>query len=91
MQETPQERTGRLLLEHSTYGASITKYISEETIKDWQESIAFLDNYKPAENEEHIVSNSLDIQKSNKQKSLLLKELGLLNQRREYIIQQLLK
>ena len=68
-----------------------TKYIRPEQINILNIEINFLENYLPIENEEHIVGNSNNINESDKYKTLFLKELGLLNQRRKYIIEQLLK
>ena len=67
------------------------KFIEEDKMIQLQLNSGFLDNYIHSYDEDHIVGNSADIEQSNKEKSLLLKELGLLNERRKYIIEHLMK
>lgn len=64
------------------------KFISEERLKQLEESISFLQNYVGSENETHTVGESLT--EPNEEKTRLLRELGETNARRLEIIKQLL-
>lgn len=59
-------------------------YITLPKIRALQESISWLDNYQPKENEEHYIGESLD--SIDTDSTDLLRELGEINQRRVEIV-----
>jgi len=66
---------------------TVRKYITLKTMKSWQESIAFLDNYEPIEGQiDHV---GPDINSIIVGPTKLLEELGRINKRRKEIIEKL--
>jgi hypothetical protein len=63
-------------------------FLSLEKIKNLQNVIGFLDNYKTPSNEMHHIGPNINTE--NVEETKLLRELGKINVRREQIIKKLM-
>lgn len=65
------------------------KFLDEAKIVSLHTSIAFAANYTPDKDEDHVVTISGTKDQIHLEKTFALKELGQLNERREFLIQLL--
>jgi hypothetical protein len=61
------------------------KYLPLEKIEKLQDSIGFLDTYKPVAGEEHFVANSMDAM-VDIEMTVALRKLGEINKQRDELI-----
>lgn len=65
------------------------KHLHAEKMRKLQETIGFLDSYKPVKGEKHVIKqDNSDI--TDEGMTILLNKLGQINQEREFIINKLM-